>query len=110
MSLYADYIEETTHGHVLETEKGFVVYVFPDEKTCYIKEIFVSSQFRHQGVGSDISAQVIRLAKQRGCTSLLGSVTPSAKGSTQSLRNLIDYGFKLESCSNDFILLRKDLY
>jgi len=109
MSLYADYIAENTHGHVIETEKGFASYVFSDEKTCYIKDIYVVPEFRHEREASDIADHIERLAKARGCTSLLGSVVPSAKGSTTSLKVLLAYGFKLESSSSDFILFRKGI-
>jgi hypothetical protein len=42
------------------------------------------------------------IAKQRGCTRLLGSVTPSAKNATISVLNLLTYGFKVVSANNDF--------
>ena len=109
MSFYADYIRETTFGDIVETEKGFATYVFPDAQTCYIKDIFISKPYREQGAASDISAVIEDLARQKGCTRLLGSVIPSARGSTASLKVLLAYGFRLVSSQPDFILFEKDL-
>lgn len=108
-SLYAQYVEEHTHGFIYENDHGFATYVFPDEKTCYIKDIFVRPEFRKSGVASDISAFIEQIAKQRGCTRLWGSVTPSAKDATISLKVLLAYGFHVVSASQDFILFEKDL-
>jgi GNAT superfamily N-acetyltransferase len=108
-SLYAEYIAELTNGFVYETDQGFASYIFPDQSTCYIKDIYVKPEFRRSKVASDISASIEAIAKQRGCTRLLGSVTPSAKNATISVLNLLTYGFKVVSASNDFILFEKDL-
>ena len=107
-SLYAQYIEELTYGHVVENEQGFASYVFVDNG-CYIKDIYIKPEFRKQGAASSISAIIENIAKQRDCKYLLGSVVPSAKGSTTSLKVLLAYGFKLESASNDFVLFKKEL-
>lgn len=88
---------------------GFASYVFPDENTCYIKDIYVVPELRKTGLASDIAANIEAIAKQRGCTRLIGSVVPSAKGSTSSLKVLLSYGFRLESSANDFILFVKDI-
>lgn len=109
VSFYADYIAEHTHGEVIETDRGFVTYVFTPENTCYIQEIYVAPRYRKSGAGGDFLAQIEGLAKQRGCKKVLGSVVPSAKGSTISLKVLLAVGFKLESSSADFILMNKEI-
>jgi GNAT superfamily N-acetyltransferase len=106
-SMYAAYVAETTHGHVLETEQGFATYVYPDDATVYVKEIYIHPDFRKRGVASAITDRIEEEAKQRGCSKMLGSVVPSAKGSTSSMKALLAYGFEIDSSSADFILLRK---
>ena len=107
--MYADYIAEHTNGFVFETDKGFASYVFPDEKTVYIKDIYIVPEARKQNAASDITDHIVMLAKQRGCNKLLGSVVPSASGSTDSLRVLLARNFKLESSAIDFILFSKEI-
>lgn len=109
MSLYAEYIKEQTHGHIIETEIGFATYVFVDAETCYIKDIYVRPEYRLAHHASDISALIEDLAREKGCKRLLGSVVPSAKNGTRSLKVLLAYGFQLLSSSNDIIYFVKDL-
>jgi hypothetical protein len=109
MSLYKEYIEEITHGYVLETGKGFITYVFPDDDTCYIKDIYISPQYRKSHEGKQLGYTIQEIAVAKGCKYLLGSVVPSANGSTQSLKILLSFGYQLFSASPDFILFRKEL-
>lgn len=109
MSMYADYVRELLGDWVLETDKGFATYRFTDPKTVYILNIYVHPDFRKHRVASDIADKIMELARKRGCNRMLGSVTPSAKGSTESLRVLLGYGMTLDSSANDFILFRKDI-
>lgn len=109
MSFYAEYIREQTHGDIIETEHGFATYVFLDAQTCYIRDIFVTKEAREQGKASSISAVIEDLARSKGCTKLVGSVIPSAKNSTRSLKVLLAYGFELASASPDLIMFEKRL-
>jgi ribosomal protein S18 acetylase RimI-like enzyme len=109
MSMYASYLAERTNDSVLETEQGFVTYRYPDDKTCYIVDIYVLPEFRNKNAASELADAVSVVARDRGCTKLLGSVVPSAKKSTESLRVLLGYKMKLDSSTNDFILFSRDL-
>lgn len=109
MSFYADYLRERTSDEILETDQGFAVYRFPNEKTCYITELYVVPEHRKQRTATDIADQIVEVAKKRGCSRLLGSVIPSTKGSTASLRVLLGYGMSLDSSAADFILFKKDI-
>lgn len=109
MSLYAEYIREQTYGDIIETDIGFATYVFIDSETCYIKDIYVRPEFRMVHAASDISAIIEDIARANGCKRLLGSVVPSTKNSTRSLKVLLAYGFQLLSSSNDIIYFQKDL-
>ena len=109
MSLYGDYLKERTNDQIYETEKGFATYRFIDDKTVYIIDIYVKPEDRKSGIASNISDYIVGLAKIRGCTKLLGTVVPSTKGCTNSLKALLAYGFELDSASQDIIILKKDI-
>lgn len=108
MSLYAQYINERENKQILETEQGFATYSFTKDGV-YIEDIFVSKDYRHNNVASQLADQIIEIAKQKGCTKVFGSVVPSANNSTISLKVLLSYGFKLNSSTNNFILMSKEI-
>lgn len=109
-SLYSQYLRERTHDEIIETEEGFATYRFMNEgKSVYIVDIYTIQASRQKGTASGIADKVVEIAKQRGCTELLGSVCPSAKNSTISLKVLLGYGMSLLSSSNDFIVFKKDI-
>lgn len=109
MSLYAEYLRERTNDEIIETEKGFATYRYTDPTTVYIVDIYVRPDFRRSGESSNLADSIVELAKIRGCTKLIGTVVPSAKGSTTSLKVLLGYGMSLESSGNDFIIMKKDI-
>lgn len=107
--MYADYLRERTNDEILETDDGFGTYRFLNEKQVYIIDLFVYPQFRKMGHASAIGDSIVEIAKARGCTELIGTVMPSTKGSTASLKVLLAYGMKLETSSNDLIILKKEI-
>jgi predicted GNAT family acetyltransferase len=109
MSLYADYLKERTNDQIIESEKGFATYRFLNDKSVYIVDLYVKPEFRKQGVASDFSAIIMERAKERGCTKMIGSVVPSAHGSTESVKVLFAHGMRIESCTNDFVLFSKEI-
>lgn len=109
MSLYADYVQELMGNHVVESPDGFATYRFTDEHTVYIMDIYIVPSARNRGLSKDVADQIVEIAKKRGCTRLLGSVIPSAKGSTESVKVLLAYGMVLDSSTTDFIVFRKDI-
>lgn len=109
-SMYAQYLTERTPDLILETEKGFATYRYlEDQKTVYIVDIFVLPEFRKKGVAANIADQIVSEAKGKGYTKLLGSVVPTTKRSTRSMKVLFGYGMILESATNNFILLKKEI-
>jgi GNAT superfamily N-acetyltransferase len=108
--MYGRYLIEKTNDHILETDKGFATYRYLDEnKTVYIVDLFVLPDFRKEHVASTIADQIVELARHVGCTKLLGSVVPSNKNSTDSVRVLLAYGMSLKSSSNDFLVFEKEI-
>ncbi len=110
MSLYADYITERTNDHIIEGPSGFVTYRYINEdQTVYIIDIYTAPEARKTGHASQLANQVVAKAKIRGATEMLGTVVPSAKGSTASAKVLFAYGMTLCSASTDLIIFRKDI-
>lgn len=109
MSLYGEYIQERLGDEIVETEQGFATYRYTDEKTVYVIDVYVRPDFRKHGVAADIVDSIMKRAKERGCTKMIGSVVPSAKGSTESLKALLAYGLRLDSSASDFLILGKEI-
>lgn len=107
MSFYADYLRERTSDEIIETEDGFATYRFIEAGTVYIIDIYIKPESRKTRAASNIADTIVEAAKLRGCNKLIGSVAPSTKGSTTSLKVLLGYGMSLESSGNDFIIFQK---
>lgn len=112
MSQYGDYIKERLGDGIIERAEGFATYRFFDKDGVfgvYIVDIYVGPLFRKTKVASEMADEICAIAKEKGCTRLIGTVVPSANGSTDSLKVLLGYGMILHSASNDVIVFRKEL-
>lgn len=110
MSLYGDYIMERTEDLTLERDDAFVRYRYMDDgETVYIIDIYVAKHARSAHIATHLADSICEAAKRRGFKTLLGSVMPSAKGSTESLKVLLAYGMTLASSGPDAIFFRKEL-
>lgn len=108
ISLYGEYIKEREGLDILEDERGFFTYIIKGEE-CYIKDIFISKEFRRSGAATEFADQITSIAKASGCKFLSGTCVPSTNGSTESLKAMFSYGFKVHSSSNDLIVLIREL-
>jgi predicted GNAT family acetyltransferase len=109
MSLYADYVRERTTDSVLETEFGFAVYRYLNEKQVYIVDIYIKPDLRKAGKARVIADLICKEAKNKGCVDVIGTVVPSMKNSTESIKVLLGYGMRLEASSNDLIMFKKEI-
>lgn len=112
MSLYGDYVRERLGGGIVERPEGFATYRFIDDagvSTVYIQDIYVKPDFRNTKIASEMANDVAKMGKLKGCKRLIGTVQPSAKGSTNSLKVLLGYGMELHSSANDAIIFKKEL-
>lgn len=109
MSLYAKYVQEKTNKFVVETDYAFATYCYPRDGEVYIEDIYVIPECRMTDVASKMADRIVEEAKRKGCTKLLGSVVPSNKGSTASMKVLLAYGMRLQSCVNDFVIFEKEI-
>lgn len=107
-SLYAQYIQEREGFEIIEDELGFATYIISGDE-CYIRDIYVLPEYRKINIASSYSDQIAKIAKEKGCKVLTGTVFPSAKGSTESLMAVIKSGFKIANSTNEKIILIKEL-
>lgn len=114
MSLFGDYVKERNGREIVEDEDGFATFIINPDGTCYLEDLYVVPDKRGpqpdgKGVASRYADKICEIAKSRGCKKLLGSVVPSLPGSTENVKTLFKYGFKIKSSMNDFILFEKEL-
>jgi predicted GNAT superfamily acetyltransferase len=110
MSHFSDYIMEKTDDLILEDDSGFVRYrFFDDGETVYITDIFVPKHLRGGRVATHLADLVCDEARKRGFKTLLGSVVPTNKGATLSLRVLLGYGMELSHVADGLIYFKKDI-
>lgn len=107
-SNFAQYIKERAGKSIVESEKGFATYFYQDE-FVYIEDIFVNAEHRKSGVATEFADRIAEEAKNLGYAKMLGSVCPSANGSTASLKVLLAYGFKLFKSLDNVIYLSKEI-
>ena len=108
MSLFGDYIKERLDKSIVENEHGFCTYFFVNDGV-YIEDLYVSPEHRKSHVAAKLADQVAEIAKEKGFKRMYGSVQPSAKGSTASLKVLLAYGMSLESSGPNAILMSKGI-
>ncbi len=108
MSLYADYLAERQGKSVLEREDGFAVFYDFDwagRRAVYIEEIYVAPHARQSGTASLMADEIAELALERDVTLMVGSVEPTGRNATTSLRVLLSYGFTLDSVSPSGLIM-----
>lgn len=108
MTNFARYIYEREGKQIIEDQNGFATFCYITD-ACYIEDIYVVPDKRKSGIAAGYADQIAAAAKSKGISRLLGSVKPSANGSTESTKVLLSYGFKLLSSTNDFIYFVKEL-
>lgn len=107
-SLFAQYIKEREGKEIVETDWGFATFK-PMQDWMYIEDIYIKPSERRSGKASFLADRVTEIAKNRGFSKLLGTVKPSATGSTESMKALLGYGFKLISAESDAIYFEKTI-
>lgn len=108
-SLYSQYLTERTDTLIDEYDYGFITYRYLSETQVYIVDIYVVPDIRENRCASKMADAVVEKAKKKGCKELVGTVVPSTKNSTISLKVLLGYGMKLDSASHDLIVFKKEI-
>jgi len=108
--LYFDYIKTRLGQEVLQDEakKSFCIFQTKDEE-FYLQDLYIDPYARERDILRDLTNQIKKVSKERGCKYVTASVIPSALKSTESMKLLIWWGFELISSTQDFIILKKTL-
>lgn len=80
-----------------------------DGDTVYIVDIYTEPDYRQGKMATQMADEICKEAKAKGCRKLIGTVIPSTKNSTLSLKVLLGYEMTLKYASSDLIVFEKEL-
>lgn len=114
MELFKKYVEELHNSKsVYYNDKGFAVYWIRNlndkELEVYIEDIYVKPEYRRTRAAHILADEVVKIAREKGCKYMTGSVIPSANNSTISLDMMRSYNFQLHSCKDNIIWFIKEI-
>lgn len=92
-SLYEEYVKCSGFDTIQIPDVGFCTYKIAGNE-CYIRDIYVRTQFRKLGTASKLADLVTRIAKTRHCTYLVGTVDLTYTYYQQSRDVLTGYGMQ----------------
>jgi len=108
MSSYGDYMSEVYGKNIEENDFSLVVWTMKDDM-FYLEDIYIKPKFRNMGYGKELMKEISKLAKDNGCTKLLGSITMLCRYKDDNMAKFLKYGFKLHSLGENIIYLIKEL-
>ncbi len=108
-SLYGMYIAEREGRDIVESDKGFAIYQILGEGKCYLQEVYVLPNYRRQGLSKYMTDEVVEIAKNKECHTLLVSVCTNDKNVTTNIKVWLNYGFKIDKLIGTLIFLKKDI-
>lgn len=106
--MYHAYLKEREGLETVSDDRGFATFLIIGRE-CYLKDIYVQPEARKSGVAASLADRVTKIAKDKGCNWLTGSVSPPAKGSHESLLVLLAYGMRLLKAEKDMIYMVKEI-
>jgi hypothetical protein len=113
MSMYGDYIKERLNDEIVESEYGFATYRYIDKavigRAVYIVDIYVKPAFRKSGEAARLADRIVAIAKNYNCIELIGTVSPTSRTATESIKVLLAYGMTLKSSTMDALIFTKDI-
>jgi GNAT superfamily N-acetyltransferase len=108
-SLYAQYIAERENKGIVESDKGFATYQMFSNGECYLQDLFVVPEHRQSHVATEMADQVVTIAKEHGCHSLIGSVCIDDREATRNLKVFLKYGMRVYKLAGTMIFLNKEI-
>lgn len=109
MSLYKEYIKEREDKDIIESDSGFATYKIFNNGECYLQDIYVVPNKRKSGLASEMADQVVDIAKENGCHTLLGSVCVDGNEPTRNLKVFLNYGMQVQKIIGNMIFLTKNI-
>ena len=102
MSSYGDYMSEVYGKNIVENEYSLVIWTVKDD-IFYLEDIYIKPKFRDQGYGKALMKEIIDIAKNNGCTKLLGSITMLCRYKDENMAKFLKYGFRIHSLGENII-------
>ena len=108
-SMYKKYIEnQVLNSFVHETDKGFITYNV-NGKECQLEEIYVSPEYRRQGIAKELRDFASQDGKERGCEYIKGSIIIGTNMAEESCISMLKYGYKIWYSDGIIIYFKKDI-
>lgn len=107
-SLFSLFKKEYNNTEVIEVENGFATFIFKGDMV-YLEDIFVRAEHRNTGLATILADSVAEIAKQQGCTVMLGSVNLKSSNPTRSMKVLLAYGMSPTHATGDMVFFKKDI-
>ena len=108
-SMYKKYIEnQVLNRFVHETDKGFITYNV-NGKECQLEEIYVSPEYRRQGIAKELRDFASQDGKERGCEYIKGSIVIGTNMAEESCIAMLKYGYKFWYTDGILIYFKKNL-
>jgi len=112
--MYAAYLLESQSKHMLETPHGFLTYGFNcvpgvNFPHAYIEELWIKPEYRREGHAARMADKVADIARERGVTKMIGSVSLDRNNADANLEVLRRYGMRLFAAHSNAIFVVKDI-
>lgn len=109
VKMYASYILERLGREIVIFDGlGFGTFKIEGED-CYIVDIYVEKEHRKGNVATAIANDIQKIAIERGCKTLSGSVDLRANNPHISMFALLGYGMRPVSALDHFIIFKKEV-
>lgn len=105
--MYKDFQKELYNRETYETEQGFVMYNFYEDKSVYIHAVYVKPEFRQKGQVAKFIKDL--LINQLGATVATGYVDLTTNNPELALSAWLAVGAKIVEASDKSIVLQKEI-
>lgn len=108
-NLYIDYLKERQNAEVLEHEHGLFVYTFLGDGKLYLQDMYVEPEHRRTGVSHILFARLLKIAKEKEITTIIGSTDIQANNAEAGLLAALSVGFKITGIDKNMIWYSKEI-
>ena len=107
--MYEDYVLELWDRRIIKKEYGFVSYELCRD-FVYISDLFIERDYREEGLGKELEAEVIEIGMDHGYSKIQCRVYRSDKSWRTNFEIYTQHcGYKMIEENKDFILLGKTI-
>lgn len=106
--MYQEYLEQKYDRRkvIIEEDKGFIEYETYPDGSCFIWTLYTRPEVRGKGYGYGLEQKLIKAEQP---ISISCSVDLAGKNIELSLRKILGVGYKIDTISNNHIVLHKEI-